>query len=134
MAETREIQRVLFVDTDQNSRALAKMGLEGIKEWKLELAGTAAEALVKAAYLQPDLIVMDLTVPGMDVASTMEQLRKNSHLSNVPVIFTGKNASAGEIQKFKKLGAAGYIAKPFDTMTLSDDIEAIVLQFRERRR
>lgn len=120
------IKQVLLVDDDANIRTLAQMGLEGLTDWKVELAGSGAEALKKAISIKPDLILLDVMMPGMDGPTTLSELRKLEVLASVPVIFMTAKAQTHEVELYQKMGARGIITKPFDPMTLPDDIQEIL--------
>lgn len=126
MTTAAEIKQILLVDDDQNIRTLAQMGLEGLTDWKVELAASGAEAISKATSLQPDLIILDVMMPGMDGPTTLGEIRKIEALDGVPVIFMTAKAQTHEVEMFQKLGAKGIITKPFDPMTLPDDIQGIL--------
>jgi len=126
MTTAMEIKQVLLVDDDLNIRTLAQMGLEGLTDWKVELASSGAEALTKAAELKPDLIILDVMMPGMDGPTTLGELRKVDTLNSIPVIFMTAKAQTHEVELYQKMGARGIITKPFDPMTLPDDIQGIL--------
>lgn len=126
MTTSIDIKQVLLVDDDLNIRTLAQMGLEGLTDWKVELAGSGAEAITKATALQPDLIILDVMMPGMDGPTTLTELRKVDSLVGTPVIFMTAKAQTHEVELFQKMGARGIITKPFDPMTLPDDIQGIL--------
>ncbi|MBX9953222.1 MAG: response regulator [Candidatus Obscuribacterales bacterium] len=121
-----DIKQVLLVDDDQNIRTLAQMGLEGLTDWKVELAASGAEAISKATELKPDLIILDVMMPGMDGPTTLGELRKVDTLTAIPVIFMTAKAQTHEVELYQKMGARGIITKPFDPMTLPDDIQGIL--------
>lgn len=120
------IKQVLLVDDDQNIRTLAQMGLEGLTDWKVELAASGAEAISKATAVKPDLIILDVMMPGMDGPTTLSELRKVESLSSIPVIFMTAKAQTHEVELYQSMGARGIITKPFDPMTLPDDIQGIL--------
>ncbi|MCC7530690.1 MAG: response regulator [Candidatus Melainabacteria bacterium] len=126
MTTSINIKQVLLVDDDLNIRTLAQMGLEGLTDWKVELAGSGAEAVIKATELQPDLIILDVMMPGMDGPTTLTELRKIENLAATPVIFMTAKAQTHEVELYQMMGAKGIITKPFDPMTLSDDIQGIL--------
>ncbi len=121
-----EIKQVLLVDDDSNIRILAQMGLEGLTDWKVELASSGAEALSKATETKPDLIILDVMMPGMDGPTTLGELRKVETLNDIPVIFMTAKAQTHEVELYQKMGAKGIITKPFDPMSLPDDIQGIL--------
>lgn len=126
MTSSAYIKQVLLVDDDQNIRTLAQMGLEGLTDWKVDLAASGAEAISKATELQPDLIILDVMMPGMDGPTTLSELRKVDSLMAIPVIFMTAKAQTHEVELYQKMGAKGIITKPFDPMTLPDDIQGIL--------
>ncbi len=126
MTTSIDIKQVLLVDDDMNIRTLAQMGLEGLTDWKVELAGSGAEALTKATEMKPDLIILDVMMPGMDGPTTLSELRKVESLAGIPVIFMTAKAQTHELELYQKMGAKGIITKPFDPMTLPDDIQGIL--------
>lgn len=126
MTSAANIKQVLLVDDDLNIRTLAQMGLEGLTDWKVELAASGAEAIDKANEIKPDLIILDVMMPGMDGPTTLGELRKLDALTMIPVIFMTAKAQTHEVELYQKMGAKGIITKPFDPMTLPDDIQGIL--------
>ena len=101
------------------------MALETVGGFTVETCISGKEAVQKAPGFAPDLIVLDVMMPGMDGPETLLALRALPGLKDTPVIFMTAKAMAPEIQKYKDLGALDVIPKPFDPMTLSDQIKAI---------
>ncbi|MBI2809449.1 MAG: response regulator [Candidatus Melainabacteria bacterium] len=126
------MQRVLIVDDDDNIRELAQMGLEGMTDWKVDLTSSGAQALQKASAEKPDVIILDQTMPNMDGLQTFQHLKEDPVLCKIPVIMMTGKAKPVEIERFLELGFAGVIPKPFDPITLCDDIENIVTTFSAR--
>ncbi|PWT94973.1 MAG: hypothetical protein C5B53_12110 [Candidatus Melainabacteria bacterium] len=118
------IEKVLLVDDDQNIRFVVQMALEGMTSWKVLVAESGQEALTIAEREKPDLILLDMMMPGMDGPTTYSRLKEQGNL--VPVIFMTAKVQTHEVEDHLKLGAAGVIAKPFDPMTLHKDILRIV--------
>lgn len=84
------------------------------------IAGNGAEAVSKAEQLQPNLIIMDITMPGMDGYEATQKIKSNELLKDVPVIFlTGKSAQEDGGRAFAKGGTA-YVRKPFSNDQLRD--------------
>lgn len=120
-----ELKRILYAEDEPDIMAVVKIALEDIGGFELETASSGAEALSKARQFLPDLILLDVMMPGMDGPSTLAHLRDIEALREVPVVFMTAKVQPGEIENFKKLGVAGIIAKPFDPMTLADTVRAI---------
>ena len=117
-----DIKKVLLVDDDRNIRLISQIGLEGVPGWDIFTAESGLDALTKAADNPPDVILLDMMMPGMDGIATYNKLKENEHTAAIPVIFMTAKVQNDEMDSYMKLGAAGVITKPFDPMTLSSDI------------
>lgn len=119
-----QIEKVLLVDDDKNIRLLGAMSLEC--DWTVVMAGSGQEALDVAGREKPDVILMDVMMPGMDGPTTLSKLREIDSLQNTPVVFMTAKVQSGEVESYKRLGVAGVIIKPFDPMKLADEIRQLV--------
>ncbi|HEY9712618.1 MAG TPA: response regulator [Chroococcales cyanobacterium] len=126
MQGSMAIERVLLVDDDASIRELAAMGLEGMTDWKVELASSGAEALDKANHSRPDVILLDLMMPGLDGLEVIARLRNDPAVAEVPVILMTAKVEPQESDRYRKAGFCGLITKPFDPVTLSEEIEQMV--------
>ena len=125
-----DIKKVLLVDDDQNIRFVAQMTLEGLTEWKVVTADSGKAALETAPREMPDLIMLDVMMPDMDGPTTFMQLQQNPDLRGIPVIFMTAKIQTHELENYLKLGAAGVIGKPFDPITLPEEIAKILSQVK----
>jgi CheY-like chemotaxis protein len=121
-----KIQKILLVDDDKNIQLIAQMGLEDRPDWTVVVASSGPEALEKFTKEKPDLILLDMMMPGMDGKTTFAKLQELGNGCKVPVIFMTAKVQTHELQSYLDLGVAGVISKPFDPMTLSEEICAIV--------
>ena len=119
------LTKILCVEDEPDIQAIAKLALETVGGFTIETCSSGREALLKAPEFGPDLILLDVMMPGMDGPETLQALRALPGFETTPVIFMTAKAMASEIQKYKELGALDVIPKPFDPMTLSDQIKAI---------
>ena len=117
---TQELTRILYVEDDPDIQAIAMMVLETIHGFVLEACSSGNEALEKAVSFQPELILLDVMMPGMDGPETLKQLRAFPALADTPVVFMTAKVQPQEVQGYLDLGALGVIAKPFDPMTLAE--------------
>ncbi len=122
---TRELNRILYVEDDPDIQAIALMVLETINGFTVEPCSGGNEALQKAVPFKPDLILLDVMMPGMDGPETLKGLRNFSELEQTPVVFMTAKVQPQEVQGYLNLGAAGVIAKPFDPMTLAQELRDI---------
>lgn len=117
--------RVLYVEDEANIRAVGLFSLADVGGLTVEPAESGPDALEKVEAFQPDLILLDVMMPGMDGLSTYRALRGREATSQVPVIFMTAKVQPHEVQGYKDLGAIAVIAKPFDPITLADEVRAL---------
>ena len=118
-----ELNKILYVEDEPDIQAIASIALENVGGFNILICSSGQEAIDKAADFAPDLILLDVMMPGMDGPSTLEQLRKQTSLANTPVMFMTAKVQPQEIEQFKAFGAIEVIAKPFDPMSLADTIK-----------
>lgn len=117
-----DIKKILLVEDDNHIRLIIKTSLVKLAQWQVIEACNGAEALRMADQERPDLILLDIMMPGMDGTTTFKELQKNETLNYVPVIFMTAKVQRQEIESYIKLGARGVITKPVDPMTLPEQI------------
>ena len=113
-----KIEKVLMVEDEPHIRRIGELSLKGVGKWKVVLASSGAEGVEKAAAEQPDVILLDVMMPGMDGPTTLAELRAQPSTENIPVIFITAEVEKHEVERYLGLGAAGVISKPFDPMKL----------------
>ena len=119
------LRKVLYVEDDADIRTIASLALEAVGGLTLQPCASGAEALERAAGFAPDLLLLDVMMPGMDGPTTLARLRDLPQTRDVPVIFMTAKVQASEVQHYKALGALGVISKPFDPMTLAAEVQAL---------
>jgi two-component system, OmpR family, response regulator len=112
-------RRILFCDDDPDIREIIELSLRLDASFELKGCVSAAEALAAAAAWGPDIVLLDVMMPGMDGPTALAMLHANPCTTSIPVVFMTARTQAYECQRFIALGAAGVIAKPFDPMTLA---------------
>ena len=122
---TQTLNSILMVEDEPDIQTIAKLSLESVGGFNVEICSSGQEAVDKAARVDPDLILLDVMMPGMDGPTTLQELKKIPELSGTPVIFMTAKVQPQEVRQYKELGAIDVIAKPFDPMTLSDNIRSI---------
>lgn len=120
-----ELQRILYVEDDPDIQVIAVMVLESLHGFTLETCSSGAEALAKAVAFKPDLILLDVMMPAMDGPETLKGLRQFPQLTATPVVFMTAKVQPQEVQYYLSLGAIDVIAKPFDPMTLAEQLRSI---------
>ena len=121
----KTLSRILMVEDEPDIQAVAQVALETVGGFQVEMCSSGKEALDRVLASAPDLILMDVMMPGMDGPSTLQTLRANPATAGFPVIFMTAKVQAHEIARFIDLGALGVIAKPFDPMTLASTIRSL---------
>jgi CheY-like chemotaxis protein len=101
------------------------MVLDSISGFAVEPCSSGSEALAKAVAFAPDLVLLDVMMPGMDGPETLKALRQFPELQKTPVVFMTAKVQPQEIQEYMALGAVGVIAKPFDPMTLTQQLQDV---------
>jgi two-component system OmpR family response regulator len=120
--------RILYVDDEPDIREVAVLSLRLDSEIDVRSAESGAQALEMLAQddWKPDLVLLDVMMPGMDGPTTLATLRALAVTRDTPVIFMTARAQAFEKDRLLKLGALGVISKPFDPMGLASQLRAIV--------
>ena len=118
--------KVLVIDDEEDVRYVARLSLGRVGGMTVVEATNGSEGITRARAEHPDFILLDMMMPGMDGAATFRALRADDATAQIPVVFLTAKAMAPEVQRLKDLGARGVILKPFDPMTLADEIRAIL--------
>ncbi len=120
--------RILVVDDEKNLVRILKMNLED-NDYEVETAFNGLEALEKISVARPDLIILDVMMPGIDGWEVLSRLRKNTEDRYIPVIvLTSKTTGISKIFGFD-LGADDYVTKPFEIDELIARVGAIMRRF-----
>lgn len=123
---SKTISKVLMVDDDPHIRLITQMSLEGLTKWQVQLAGSGNEALRILDEERPDLVLLDMSMPGMDGTSVFTEMKKRLGTTIPQVIFMTAKVQSQEVEQYKTMGAAGVISKPFDPMMLPKQILEIL--------
>jgi two-component system, OmpR family, response regulator len=119
------LERILLVEDDPDIRLIASTALEGLGGFAVATAGSGREALELAPGFAPDLILLDIMLPEMDGPTTLLALREIPALEATPVIFLTARVFSSDLEQYKLLGALAVIGKPFDPLTLAEEIERL---------
>lgn len=122
-----KLEKILLVEDEQDIQEVARLSLETIGSFTVQVCNSGKDALTEAPVFKPDLILLDVMMPGMDGLATLKTLRQspNTDINNIPVIFMTAKAQAHEMKNYITSGAIGAISKPFDPMTLAEQIKEI---------
>jgi CheY-like chemotaxis protein len=120
-----KLTRILYVEDEPDIQMVARLALETLGGFTVEVCGSGGEAIQRAPSFRPQFILLDVMMPGMDGPSTLKALRELSETAATPVVFMTAKVQPGEIAQYKELGAVDVIPKPFDPMTLASRVEQI---------
>ena len=120
MAET--LHRLAYVEDEADIRTIAQMALQLMGGYEVALYASGEEALLKLPHALPQLLLMDVMMPGQDGPGVLQAMRQIPALQQLPVIFMTAKAQQAEIDHYKSLGALGVITKPFDPMKLAAQV------------
>lgn len=117
---------ILFIDDEEDIRALASFCLESEAGWKMLEAASGIEGIAIAESAQPDAILLDVMMPELDGLQTLEKLLLNPKTKHIPIIFITAKTQASDRRRFYQAGAKGIISKPFDSLTLASQISGFL--------
>ena len=117
---------ILIVEDNPANQLLVSAVLER-EGYRLELAGSAVEARAVLARAMPDLILMDIQLPGIDGLTFTSELKADPVSSGVPVVALTALAMAGDRERALAAGCIGYISKPINTRTFADEVRGYLL-------
>lgn len=117
--------KLLYVEDEADIREVAEFALED-EGFDIVFCESGEQALEKAGDFKPEVILLDVMMPGMDGPTTLKELRKIPALTDTPIIFLTAKVQPDEIQAYIDLGAVDVIPKPFDPITLADQVHAIL--------
>jgi CheY-like chemotaxis protein len=119
------LRTVLYVDDEPDIRAIVQIALGLSKDLTIHTGESGAQGLQLARELHPDVLLLDVMMPGLDGPGTLHKLRADPTIAHIPVIFVTAKAMPREIAQFRELGAVGVIAKPFDPMQLVQQLQSL---------
>lgn len=119
------LDRILLVEDDLDIQTIGRLALEIVGGFTVTICSSGQECLTIAPEFKPDLILLDVMMPGMDGLTTLKALKELSQLCHIPIIFMTAKVQTHEVVNYKALGAIGVISKPFDPMILATDIQAL---------
>lgn len=122
MVSDESLNRILLVEDEEDIRAVAEVALENVGGFQLKVCASGQEALASIAKFAPQLIILDVMMPGMDGPETLREIRKLPEYAETPAVFMTAKVQSQEIESYLAEGAAGVIPKPFDPMALSDRV------------
>lgn len=119
---TEQLSRIVYVEDEPDIQAIVRIALETIGGLAVTVYGSGQEAVTSAAQVRPQLLLLDVMMPGLDGPATLRRLREQRDLQNVPAIFMTAKAQPQEIEQLLSHGAIAVVSKPFDPMQLAAEL------------
>lgn len=117
---------ILIIDDSALMRRLVQLGLGGDGGWPVHQAESGAEGVARAARAQPDAILLDVEMPGLDGPATLAILRAQEATREIPVLFLTGHSAEADRSRLMALGAIGLIAKPFSPAGLAAEVAGLL--------
>lgn len=127
-----QLERILCIEDDPDIRTIACFSLEKIGGFTVTTAESGEATMTKIPRFNPQLILLDVMMPGMDGPETLKALRGLSGFADTPVVFMAAKVQPSEVEQFKAMGAMDVVAKPFDPVTLPERIRDLWSSTHER--
>ena len=118
--------RLLHVEDDESIREIVDLALEMAGGLEVVQCKCGEDALVRANDYIPDVLLLDMMMPGLTGRQTLELLRERPAFAEIPAIFMTARAQPNEMDELRQIGAVEVISKPFDPITLGDQIKAAI--------
>jgi CheY-like chemotaxis protein len=119
------LHTVLCIDDEPDIRQIVQLTLSLTKGLLVHIGESGEQALALSRELRPDLLLLDVMMPGLDGPATLKRMREDPVIAHIPVIFVTAKAMPREVAMFRRMGAMGVIGKPFDPMQLSKQVFAL---------
>ena len=116
---------VVLAEDDVDIRDLVQIVLEGL-DLEVTPVGTGSDALAACRELGPRLLLLDITMPGMNGLEVCRAIRADEKLHDLPVIIMTARAQASDVAAGIEAGADTYIIKPFGPIELREHVEALL--------
>jgi CheY-like chemotaxis protein len=116
------MRRVLIIDDEDDIREVAALSLESVAGWQVTTASSGAEGIRAAMNSKPDAILMDVMMPAMDGPTTFREMQKTPSIAHIPVVLLTAKVQGADQRRFAGLGVAAVLFKPFDPLTLADQL------------
>jgi two-component system phosphate regulon response regulator PhoB len=117
---------VVLAEDDPDIQLVARLALRRAG-FSVRVVGNGTEALAAVKTQPPDVVLLDWMMPGLDGLETCRLLKADPATAAIPVIFLTARSQESEIQRGLGLGAAGYVTKPFDALTLGDQVRKLLM-------
>lgn len=120
-----ELKKILYLEDDTFISRLVLLSFRKMSDIDIRHCASGREAVDRFEETQPDLLLFDVMLPGMDGMQTLAEIRKLENGADIPVIFMTAKAQVHEQNAYMDLGAIGVIVKPFDAAGLCEQVRSL---------
>jgi CheY-like chemotaxis protein len=119
-------KRILVIDDEDVIQEVVQGCFEDVAGWEVLLASSGREGLEQVVAEQPDAIVLDEMMPGMDGIAFLKRLRANDDNPSIPVVLLTAKVDLADPKLLRELGVVDAIAKPFDAIALVERVAEVL--------
>lgn len=124
------LKRILYVEDEPLVQTIAKVALVKMGGFELRICDSGEEALKQVKAFAPQLILLDVVMPGLDGPATLQRLRQDPDVAVIPVVFLTANSDPADIARYIAMGALDVINKPYNPMTLAEQVRQIWAKYK----
>jgi two-component system, OmpR family, response regulator len=121
----RPLNRICYVEDDEDIQRIVRMSLERVGKMTVEVVGDPTLALEAITAFKPDLVMLDWMMPKMDGPTLFRQMRLRPETQALPVVFITAKAAQRDLDELMSLGAVATISKPFSPKDLPEQLREI---------
>jgi len=119
-----ELKKILYVDDESDVREIVMLSLETLGGFEIKAFSNGEEALAAVEAFAPDLLMLDVMMPGITGPELLAKMRELPSIVETPAVFITAKAQVHEVDKLKLHKRSEVIAKPFEVMELPDTVRA----------
>lgn len=125
------LQRILYAEDEPLVQTIAKVALVKVGGFNLHICSSGEQALEQVKAFAPQLILLDVVMPGLDGPATLARLRQDPDTAAIPVVFLTANSDPQDIAQYLAMGAFDVIAKPYNPMTLAEQVRQVWARYQK---
>jgi two-component system, OmpR family, response regulator len=121
----RPLKRVLVIDDDPDLLAVVALALTALGGYVVQTTDSPFDAVETARRFGPDLILLDVMMPGLDGFGVLKGMREVTATTGIPIVFMSAQTDRSQIAHYERLGCLSVIPKPFDAVALPETLEVL---------
>lgn len=121
----KPLEKIFYAEDDEDIQRIVRMSLERIGKMTVMVESDPLKAIEGIKAFQPDLVMLDWMMPGMDGPTLLKAMREQPETAGFPVVFITAKATVKDHEELAALGAAGIISKPFSPKDLPEQLRGI---------